>query len=111
MLREDVVQETSGPVGAEDPAAIVLRQQRGFRRARQVDTVTAAVVGACDGELPLGPLVDAVGQLLERDAASLREVYLPELAEMVAEGFLALGRRSRGHKRLDHSGGSGRLSP
>nr|WP_218866526.1 class I SAM-dependent methyltransferase [Nocardioides kongjuensis] len=90
VIREDVVQETSGAVGAEDPAAIVLRQQRGFRRARKVDTVTAAVAGACDGELPLGPLVDAVGQLLERDPASLREVYLPELAELVAEGFLEL---------------------
>ncbi len=90
VLRPDVVQETSGPVGAEDPATIVLRQQRGFRRARQVDTVAAAVVGACDGDLPLGPLVDAVGQLLERDAASLREVYLPELAELVAEGFLTV---------------------
>jgi hypothetical protein len=89
VIREDVIQETSGAVGAEDPAAIVLRQQRGFRRARKVDTVTAAVAGACDGELPLGPLVDAVGHLLERDPASLREVYLPELAELVAEGFLA----------------------
>ncbi|HWJ66411.1 MAG TPA: class I SAM-dependent methyltransferase [Nocardioides sp.] len=88
VLREDVLQEATGPVGAEDPSAIVLRQQRGFRRARQVDTVTAAVVGACDGDLPLGPLVDAVGQLLERDPASLREVYLPELADLVAEGFL-----------------------
>ncbi|KRB76542.1 transferase [Nocardioides sp. Root190] len=91
VLREDVLQETTGPVGAEDPSTIVLRQQRGFRRARQVDTVAAAVVGACDGDLPLGPLVDAVGQLLERDPASLREVYLPELAELVAEGFLTLG--------------------
>lgn len=90
VLRSDVMQETSGAVGAEDPAAIVVRQQRGFRRARQVDTVTAAVVGASDGELPLGPLVDAVGDLLERDAASLREVYLPELAELVAEGFLTV---------------------
>lgn len=88
VLRGDVIQETSGAVGAEDPSAIVLRQQRGFRRARQVDTVTAAVVGASDGDLPVGPLVDAVGQLLERDPASLREVYLPELAELVAEGFL-----------------------
>ncbi|WP_028656480.1 DUF7059 domain-containing protein [Nocardioides sp. J54] len=88
VLRSDVVQETTGAVGAEDPSTIVIRQQRGFRRARQVDTVTAAVVGACDGDLPLGPLVDAVGQLLERDAASLREVYLPELTELVAEGFL-----------------------
>ncbi len=91
VLREDVVQETSGPVGAEDPATIVLRQQRGFRRARQVDTVTAAVVGACDGDLAVGPLLDAVGQLLERDQASLREVYLPELTELVAEGFLLPG--------------------
>lgn len=89
VLREDVVQEAAGPVGAEDPATIVLRQQRGFRRARQVDTVVAAVAGASDGDLPLGPLVDAVGQLLERDPASLREVYLPEIAELVAEGFLA----------------------
>lgn len=92
VLRPDVVQETSGPVGAEDPATIVLRQQRGFRRARQVDTVTAAVVGACDGDLPLGPLVDAVAQLLDRDPGPLREVYLPEVAELVAEGFLTIGR-------------------
>ncbi|GAA4815649.1 methyltransferase [Nocardioides caeni] len=90
VLRPDVLQETSGAVGAEDPAAIVVRQQRGFRRARRVDTVTAAVVGASDGELPLGPLVDAVGQLLDRDPASLREAYLPELAELVAEGFLTV---------------------
>ncbi|MFC5729145.1 MULTISPECIES: DUF7059 domain-containing protein [Nocardioides] len=89
VLRPDVVQETSGPVGAEDPATIVLRQQRGFRRARQVDTVTAAVAGASDGELAVGPLLDAVGELLEKDPASLREVYLPEVRDMVAEGFLA----------------------
>jgi SAM-dependent methyltransferase len=89
VLRSDVVQETSGPAGAEDPSTIVLRQQRGFRRARKVDTVTAAVVGACDGDLAVGPLLDAVGDLLERDSAPLREVYLPELAELVAEGFLS----------------------
>ncbi|WP_435771291.1 DUF7059 domain-containing protein [Nocardioides sp. SYSU DS0651] len=89
VLRPDVLQETSGSVGAEDPAAIVLRQQRGFRRARRVDTVVAAVAGACDGDLPLGPLVDAVGQLLEQDPSALREVYLPEVRDLVAEGFLA----------------------
>ena len=48
-------QETVGPAGAEDPETIVLRQQRGFRRARQADTVVAALVGACDGELAVGP--------------------------------------------------------
>ncbi|WP_460854166.1 DUF7059 domain-containing protein [Nocardioides montaniterrae] len=87
-LREDIVQETQGAAGAEDPATIVLRQQRGLRRARQADTVVAAVVGACDGELTLGQILDAVAEILERDAASLREVYLPEIQELVREGFL-----------------------
>lgn len=86
--REDVRQETVGPAGAEDPATILLRQQRGLRRARQVDTVLAAVVGACDGELTVGQILDAVAQLLERDAATLREAYLPEVEELVHEGFL-----------------------
>ena len=44
-LRVDVVQETTGQPGAEDPETIVLRQQRGLRRARQVDTVEAAIAG------------------------------------------------------------------
>ena len=34
-LRVDVVQETTGEPGAEDPETIVLRQQRGLRRARR----------------------------------------------------------------------------
>ena len=87
-LREDVVQETVGPAGAEDPATIVLRQQRGFRRARQADTVDAALVGACDGELAIGPLLDAVAQLLDRDPAETRATYLPVVRELVDEGFL-----------------------
>ena len=37
----------------------MLRQQRGLRRARQVDTVEAAVVGACDGDLTVGQILDA----------------------------------------------------
>ncbi len=89
--RSDVRQEATGPVGAEDPSTIVLRQQRGFRRARQVDTVLAAAVGACDGELAIGPILDAVAQLLDRDAATLREEYLPEVAAMVREGYLEVG--------------------
>ena len=90
VVRADVRQETVGPVGAEDPATILLRQQRGLRRARQVDTVVAAVVGACDGELPVGAILDAVAQLLELDRTATRERYLPELVAMVAEGYLEL---------------------
>src|SRR4029450_11054997 len=39
-----LVEETRGPVGAEDPESIVLRLQQGVRRARQVDTVEAGLV-------------------------------------------------------------------
>lgn len=86
--REDVRQETLGAAGAADPATILLRQQRGLRRARQVDTVAAAVVGACDGDLSVGQILDAVAQLLEHDAASLRSTYLPEISELAREGYL-----------------------
>jgi hypothetical protein len=91
-LREDVRQETVGPAGGEDPERIVLRQQRGFRRARAVDTVAAALVGACDGELPVGPLLDAVAQLLDRDPEETRAAYLPLVRELVDEGFLVVPR-------------------
>jgi|tagenome__1003787_1003787.scaffolds.fasta_scaffold20981157_2 hypothetical protein len=87
-LREDVVQETVGPAGGEDPETIVLRQQRGFRRARLADTVTAALAGACDGELPVGRILDAIAQLLDRDPAETRATYLPVVRELVDEGFL-----------------------
>lgn len=87
-LREDVRQETVGPAGAEDPETIVLRQQRGFRRARQADTVVAALVGASDGELPVGVLLDAVAQVLDGDPEETRAAYLPQVRELVDEGFL-----------------------
>ena len=61
VARVDVVQETTGAPGEADPETIVLRQQRGLRRARQVDTVEAAVVGACDGELTTGQILAARG--------------------------------------------------
>lgn len=86
--REDVQQETVGRPGAEDPEAIVLRQQRGFRRARTADTVEAAFLGACDGDLTVGQLLGALAALLERDEAELRETYLPVVRELVGEGFL-----------------------
>lgn len=87
-LRVDVRQETIGEAGAADPETVILRQQRGMRRARQVDTVEAALVGACDGDLSVGQILDAVSQLLDLDAQETRETYLPVARELVAEGFL-----------------------
>ncbi|MGH3363032.1 MAG: transferase, partial [Nocardioides sp.] len=88
VRREDVVQETFGVPGAEDPQTVVLRQQRGLMRARQTDTVAAALVGACDGELSLGQILDALAQLLDGTPDELRAAYLPVVRELVDEGFL-----------------------
>ena len=88
VARADLVQESTGPVGAEDPSTIVLRQQRGLRRATRVDTVLAALVGACDGDLTVGQILDAVAQLLDLDPAATRAEQLPRVRELVADGFL-----------------------
>ena len=90
VLRPDTVQETLGPAGAEDPSQILVRQQTGLRRARQVDTVTAAWLGACDGELTLGQIIDAVAQLLGVPSESLRTDAVALARELIVEGFLDL---------------------
>ena len=88
VRREDVHQETLGVPGAEDPTTVVLRQQRGLMRARRADTVEAALVGACDGDLTVGQILDALAQLLDGDPGELRSTYLPIVRELVEEGFL-----------------------
>jgi len=92
-LRVDVVQETHGEPGAEHPETIVLRQRRGLCRARQVDTVEAALAGASDGELTVGQILDALALLLDRDRGGLAASYLPAVRSLVRDGFLAPARR------------------
>lgn len=90
VLRPDVRQESHGVPGEADPETIVLRSQRGLRRARTADTIEAGMVGACDGELSLGQILDALAVLLEEDPAVLRTAYLPVMRELVGEGFVDL---------------------
>ncbi|MDH2442694.1 methyltransferase [Amnibacterium sp. CER49] len=74
--------------GAADPTVLELRQGDGFTRTRRVDTATAAIVGACDGELPLGDLAAAVARLLDADPEAVLRAALPETRELLVEGFL-----------------------
>lgn len=83
-----LVQETVGDPGAAHPQHVVLRQRYGLGRAVAADTALAAIVGACDGELPLGALVDAVATLLETDADTLRTEVVPRLRSLVLDGYL-----------------------
>ncbi len=84
----DVTEERSHWPGHADPSVIVLRQGGGLRRELRADAALAAVVGACDGELALGVILDAVAQLLETDAAAMRKALLAEVRELVVDGFL-----------------------
>ena len=70
--------------GRRTRETIVLRQQRGMRRARQVDTVEAALVGACDGELTVGQILRPGSCWTGRGPAS---AYLGR-ARAGREGFL-----------------------
>jgi methylase of polypeptide subunit release factors len=84
---EGVVQEQIGRPGAEDPERIVLRQTRGLRRAAQVGTVEAALAGACDGDLPLGPLLDAIAQLTGAEPEGVRAHAEAVMPDLIADGF------------------------
>jgi Methylase of polypeptide chain release factors len=76
--------------GAEDPSVIELRQGGALRRTVSVDPALAALVGACDGELAVGPLIAAIAELLEVDSRELRADLLPRVRELVFTGFLRL---------------------
>ena len=76
------------PLVTEDPETIVLRQQRGLRRAFRADTVEAGFVGACDGDLTVVQILDALSTLLERHRDEVRSEYLPRVAELLGDGFL-----------------------
>jgi hypothetical protein len=86
--RVDVRQESVGEPGAADPETIVLRQQRAMRRAHRADTVEAGLVGACDGDLTVGQILDALASLLGEDPATLRRERLTAVRQLVADGFL-----------------------
>jgi hypothetical protein len=88
----DVTEERSHWPGAPDPSVIVLRQGGGYRREVRADTALAAVVGACDGDLSVRAIIDAVAQLLEVDAVALRSELLPQLRELLVGGALEIDR-------------------
>lgn len=87
-IAEHVVEESTGTPGASGPEHIVLRQNSGLRRAIDAGTALASVLGACDGELPLGMIVDAVAQLLDADPVALLEELEPRLREAIRDGLL-----------------------
>jgi len=84
----DVTEARHHRPGEESPSVIELRQGGGFARTIEVDPALAALVGACDGDLAVGVLIDAIAELLEVDATPLRADLLPRVRELIVTGFL-----------------------
>ncbi|MER7576833.1 class I SAM-dependent methyltransferase [Streptomyces sp. NPDC126514] len=87
-LAAEIVQEQVGLPGAEDPEHVVLRQNRGMRRATKVDTVGAGFAGVCDGTLSAGRILDAIAQLVGEDPVQLRDRTPAQIRLLVEQGFL-----------------------
>jgi hypothetical protein len=88
LLAADVVEETFGSPGSADPARIVHRQQRGYRRAVEVDTALGGILGSCDGELGLALIISTVAEILAVDPVTLTAKTVPVIRTLVREGFL-----------------------
>ncbi len=83
----DVTEERHQRFGAEHPEVILARQGSGFRRTARLDTATAGLLAASDGELAVGQIVGALGALLELDDRA-QTALLVAVRELYEDGFL-----------------------
>lgn len=87
-LAPDVTEERIGPPGHPDPTMIVMSQGAGLARRVRVDTVAAAFLGTCDGELSLAAIADALAHLLEVNPGELRAELCQRAREFSRIGIL-----------------------
>jgi hypothetical protein len=97
-VADDVTEERIGRPGAPDPAVIQLRQGGGLRRVVRLDTLSAGLVGACDGELTAAQIVHALAALTETPVEGVRGAVLPTCASWwPVTGNIPSKRRRRAH--------------
>ncbi|NLA09036.1 MAG: methyltransferase [Microbacteriaceae bacterium] len=90
LVAPDISEARHFRPGDDDPSVIELRQGGGFSRVIGVDPALAALVGACDGTLPIGALIGAIAQLMDAPEPALREELLPRVRELLELGVLVL---------------------
>lgn len=91
VVAADVTEERHQRFGAQDPQVILARQGGGLRRARQVSTGAAGVLGAADGDFTAGQLITAVAALLDDGVLDVGDVTADlrqEVVELYVDGFL-----------------------
>lgn len=84
-----VVEERLHRPGEEAPSSITLVTEQPIARRVTADTLLAAAVGACDGDLTLRQIADALATILEVDAGAAAEVLVAGSRELAWLGMLA----------------------
>lgn len=84
----DVTTETHAEPGATDPNVILLRQGGGLGRAVRLDTLDAALVSVCDGELTARQSLVAISGLLDRPTDEALAAGAALVRGLAADGFL-----------------------
>lgn len=88
VFAPDVTDERYFTPGTEDPNVIIIRQGGGYGRAIQATTALAGLVGACDGDLTVGQILDAISSLFEVSPHELTEEVLPDVRGLITDGLL-----------------------
>ncbi|SEE91407.1 DUF7059 domain-containing protein [Ruania alba] len=86
----DVTEERHYRPGSAHPEVIVLHQGGGLGRSVRADTALAAVVGTCDGDLSVAQIAAGVAALTDTDRDAVLASVLPQVRELVLDGFLLL---------------------
>ncbi len=91
-VAEDVTEERHSSPGAEHPSVIILRQGAGLRRTVVETSETSGFVGACDGELAAGQIINALASILNWDELPADQnpklALLLHIRELARDGFL-----------------------
>ncbi|MER2134509.1 MAG: methyltransferase [Arthrobacter sp.] len=88
VVAADVTEERHARPGAEHPGVILLRQGAGLRRTNLMSTELTGFVSACDGDLPAGAIIAALGSLLGRQDPEFAPALEEEVRNLVLDGFL-----------------------
>lgn len=87
-VAEDVTEERHQRPGAEHPGVILLRQGAGLRRTEILDTAQAGFVSACDAELSVNQLVNALDALIGEGQENFTQNLLAAVERLIRHGFL-----------------------
>ena len=84
----DVTTETHATPGASDPNVIILRQGGGLARSVRLDTLDAALVSVCDGDLTARQSLTAISALLDVPTGEALGAGATLVRRLAADGLL-----------------------